>query len=289
MHAEPARLRHRIDQARKRRTSAERKIAAARQERRRNVFAGETDQRLRQRHGAETCGIDEDWRGEPKSVARRRVAALQRHAARRVDFAMRDRRTEGDGAAAILEIALHGEHVAVAVDDAGGGRMECRRAGDVRLHGHGLLRREMLKIVDAVRVGACENRRELVLLIVVGRDDQFAAAPMFYAALSAELVQRLLARNAQLRLGAARRIIDARMDDLGIARTGARADHRTRLRRQRLRDPIAPARAPPPGRQRRRLPRSHRRVRSCRSFVFANHRQALAHRRCARGPRLHQA
>ena len=102
--------------------------------------------------------------------------------------------------------------------------MECRRAGDIRLHGHGLLRREMLKIVDAVRVGACENRRELVLLIVVGRDDQFAAAPMFYAALSAKLVQRLLARNAQLRLGAARRIIDARMDDLGIARTGAGAD-----------------------------------------------------------------
>src|SRR5438876_11180347 len=74
-------------------------------------------------------------------------------------------------------------------------------------------------------------------LVRVGGDDQLAAAPVRNATLGEETIERAPARHAQLRLERPRGIVDSRVNDLAVARAGARADRALALEH----DGFAPA------------------------------------------------
>ena len=134
------------------------------------------------------------------------------------------RAAQCDRRAARFRVALVGEHQAMAVDDACRWREKCGDAGEFRLHGERLCLGQRLQIADPVGLGLGAEFFQRGPLPVLGGDDELAAAPVRDAVLFAIAIERELARNAQLRLQRPRRVIDAGMDDLAVARARMRAN-----------------------------------------------------------------
>ena len=76
----------------------------------------------------------------------------------------------------------------------------------------------------AIGRGARRDAAELPALCLAAGDDQLAAAPVRDAALGAIGVEHLAAGDAEPGLERARRVIDAGMDHLAVARADARAE-----------------------------------------------------------------
>jgi hypothetical protein len=112
----------------------------------------------------------------------------------------------------------------MAVDDSRRRRVERVRARKLGFQGARFVRADARDVGDAVGVRAGENRLERRQLRRIRRHDQLAAAPVRHAALGAVGVQALAPRDAGARLERARRIVDAGVDHLGVARAGVRAD-----------------------------------------------------------------
>lgn len=76
---------------------------------------------------------------------------------------------------------------------------------------------------------------ELVALRLVLGHDPFARVAVRHRVLGAEVVQQLPAPHAELRLERRGRVVDARVDDLAVARRRFRAERRVTLDQQRRR------------------------------------------------------
>src|SRR5205807_1366059 len=117
------------------------------------------------------------------------------------------------------------QHAGLRIDDAGERGVKRRRARELRLER--LSRRAVepreLDAVGLRRGGDAGEARQLG----IGRgDDELFAAPMRNGAPGAELVEPLTPSDAQLRLERARRIVDAGVDHLAVARTRPGAEAR---------------------------------------------------------------
>jgi hypothetical protein len=130
-------------------------------------------------------------------------------------------REHGAGALGVAEV---GEHERVAVDDAGGRRVQRRDRAQLRLHAAHFAEADRGHVGDAIGMRLAADPLQLLELRVLGGDDQLAAAAVRHAALGAVGVQALAPRDAGARLERALRVIDAGMDHLGVARAGMRAD-----------------------------------------------------------------
>ena len=126
--------------------------------------------------------------------------------------------------AAALGVALQRQHVAVAVDDAGGGREEGGRAFQIGLERHRLGRAHEPHALHAVGFGAPLDLGELLALGFVGGDDQLAAIEMRHAVRLAVGIEKPPTGHAGARHQAPLGIVDAGMDHFGIARRGLGAD-----------------------------------------------------------------
>ena len=104
------------------------------------------------------------------------------------------------------------------------GRQQRRRAVQVGLHRDRLGGAEQAHALDAVGLGAALDLGELLGLGVVGGDDQLAAIPVRHAVLGTVGIEQAPAGDAGARHQAALGIVDAGVDDLGIARAGLGAD-----------------------------------------------------------------
>ena len=129
-----------------------------------------------------------------------------------------DRRFKRDHAAAILELALHRQHVAVAVDDAGFRRPQRTDAEQLFLHGARGIAADHLDALDAVALRLRHDGLDLGELGLVGGDDQLAAFAMVDAMRGAELVEQAPAAHAQQRAQRVGRIIETAVDDFAELR-----------------------------------------------------------------------
>ena len=225
MRAEPARLWHRIDQPRKRRAACKREIAALGEIRLRNRRRIEARNRARKARRSEAGGEHHMARGD----LCRCIAADRQHDRAAADFAALERRAEGERGAMGLGIALQGEHESMAVDDARRGRQQADMAGERRLQPRQIGAFEQREVFDAIGFGAGFDRQNLRALRLVGGDENLAAAPERHAMIFAEAIEHLPSLDAGPRLQRSRRIIEAGMDDLAVARGYAAADAALRL------------------------------------------------------------
>ena len=157
----------------------------------------------------------------------------------------RERRAGG------LGLALQREHEAVAVEDAGRGRVQRADAGQRRLQRSRL-----------ARPTAARDRRRRWRRPVRASASRPATSPWSAATISlpqramrdavrlAEIVEQRPPAHAEPRLEAAGGIIDAGMDHLAVARRGLLAEAGRAPRRRRPSGPAAPARARRRGRSR---------------------------------------
>ena len=123
-----------------------------------------------------------------------------------------------------LGVAQVGQHQAVAVDDTRTGGQQSPDAGHRRFQVAHLLRRFPDEIRHAVRRGFLLQLGKRRHLGGVRRDDQLAAARMSDAVRLAITIERELAGDAGPCLQTSGRVVDAGMDDFGIARGGLAAD-----------------------------------------------------------------
>ena len=99
-------------------------------------------------------------------------------------------------------------------------RPQCNGAEDVGLERRHILATAPLQVAHAVGDRGRQVALELADILVVGRDDQLADTPMGHTLVCAIAVQALLAGHAQGGLQRARRIVDARMNNLGVTAAG---------------------------------------------------------------------
>ena len=112
------------------------------------------------------------------------AAGRQAEQARGVALDALDRTAQHDRAAVGLDVALQRQHVAVAVDDAGGGRQQGRNAGDLRLQRAGRVGAERLQVGDAVpgrRLSDGGELGQLALAVATSSLPQRACATVFSA------------------------------------------------------------------------------------------------------------
>src|SRR6185312_12276915 len=140
-----------------------------------------------------------------------------------------DGRAIGDHRAMRLRLAEQAQHQIVAVDDAGGRRGESRDAAQLGLLAPDRLGIEEEEIGGTVGGGLGLDLMQQRNLLLGGGDDPFAGAAVAEAAARAVRIERLAAGDAERRLEAAGRIIEAGMDDLAVAARGAGADRFRRL------------------------------------------------------------
>src|SRR5690606_12127669 len=140
------------------------------------------------------------------------------------DLARKNGGAQGQQAAGGFQVALQGEHQAMAVDDAGGGRFQC---------GHALQRRlarpcpggvQPAQVVHAVGGRRRADAVQGADLFFPGGDDELAAARVGYAVGCAVVVQGLAALDAQPGLERAARVVETGVDDFAVARAGGGAD-----------------------------------------------------------------
>ena len=213
-------VRHRVDEPRERRASDERVVVALGVIGRRHVRA----RKARERGGDPLRMEAARVHHRPREDAQRLVAAGLDLDAVRPHRAAGHRALEGDHRAARLGIALKREHEAMAVNHAGRRGEIGGDATELRLERARLCGGERPQVRYTVRVGLLLDRVQFRELLLVGRDEQLAAALVGDRALVAIAVERVLARHAEPGLQRAGRIVDAGMDDLGVARAGLGAD-----------------------------------------------------------------
>ena len=155
-------------------------------------------------------------------------------------------------AAGIFHVALQGEHVGMLVDDAAGRAEQRGGAMHFGLELARLRGRDHAHAFDAVGVRALEQVQQHLLLVVAVGDDELAAVVVFDAARLAVGIQGAVAGDAEARLQAARRVVEAGVDHAAVARRGDGARMMSPPRATALRGPPAPARAPPRGPRRPR-------------------------------------
>ena len=121
-------------------------------------------------------------------------------------------------------VALECQHQPVAVDDARGRRQQRRDAGKRRLERPRLGPGEQFEVIDSIDPGLVADIVQDRVLLLAGGDDQLAEAFVCHAAFVAIGIQHLPPLDAQSRLKAACRVIDACVDDFRVACAGTRAD-----------------------------------------------------------------
>ncbi|OWK19426.1 hypothetical protein AJ88_41205 [Mesorhizobium amorphae CCBAU 01583] len=137
----------------------------------------------------------------------------------------RDNRSqEGERRAGGFGVAVQRQHQRVAVDDAGRRRQQRAGAGQMRLKAFRLLARQQFEIGNAAALRIGPDRLQPVELRRFDGNDQLAGAGMADAALAAIGIEPFAPFDAEPRLQASRRIVDAGVDDFGIARTRSGAD-----------------------------------------------------------------
>ncbi len=220
VHPEAGLVRHRVDEPRERRLPDERVVVALRVVGRRHVRGREAGERGGDPLRVKPARVHH----RPGADAERLVAAGRDLDAVVAHRAAGDRALEGDHRAVRLRVALQREHEGVAVDHPGRGREVGRHATQLRLERARLGGGERPQVGHPVRLGLPTDRVQLRELVLGGGHEQLAAAPVGDAALVAVAVERVLARDAEARLERAGRVVDAGVDDLGVARAGLGAD-----------------------------------------------------------------
>ncbi len=129
-----------------------------------------------------------------------------------------------DRAARGFEVAAQREHERVAVDDAGRWRQESGQCTHLWFESLHVLCGQLLEVRHAVGDSRRADRVELLKLARMSRHEQLAAAPVRYVLGFAVFVESLAAFDAETRFEAAARIVEARVDHLGVARRGLFAD-----------------------------------------------------------------
>ena len=132
----------------------------------------------------------------------------------------------------------------MAVDDAGGGRVERGDAGEARLQMSRLVPLHPGQPLDTVGEAAGQDRFEGGALLLTGGDDELAAEPVGHAVAVAERDEAAAALDAVAGTDRTRRVVHPAMDHLGAAGRDARADalgrlgddHRSPAQGQRPRD-----------------------------------------------------
>ncbi len=225
VHAQAARHRDGIDQAREGRASGQGEIISFGVIRRGNAVGWHASDFLCESGGVQAGRVHDQ---AATQVHRLGPADLDLDAAAR-DPALLHRAVEGQHGAALLGIALQRQHVGVAVDDPGAGRQQRRGAVEVGFHLPRFAGAQQPHALDAIGLGAALDLGKLAVFDVVGGGDQLAAIAMRHPVLGAVGIEQAAAGNAGARHQAALGIIDAGVDDFGIARAGLGADALGRL------------------------------------------------------------
>lgn len=132
---------------------------------------------------------------------------------------------QGDDAAGILEEALQAEHQAVGVDDARRRALQGAGLGNnaLAMLADLLVRHPSHRNANLVDAKSVDPLQGLPLRVVLG-DEPLARPAVGDAVPVAELVQQVLAAEAELRLEGVFAVVDAGVDDLAVARAGLCAD-----------------------------------------------------------------
>ncbi len=135
-----------------------------------------------------------------------------------------DRSVEDADRAGAFGITLQAQHIGVAVNDAGGGREQRRRALQRGFHRQRIFPRQPAEVGDAIGRGAGADAVELLSLRVIGCHDQLAAIGVRDAAFRAIGIKLLPAGDAGAGHEAAGGVVDAGMDHFGVAGAGLGPD-----------------------------------------------------------------
>ena len=123
-----------------------------------------------------------------------------------------------------FRLALQGQHVGMAVDDAGRRGQQGGDTRHLRLERARLCRGQLDQVLDAVGDRGLMDAGKLAELVGGCGDEQLRAALGRHAMALAEVVHLLLAFDAQPRAQAAGRVVNARVDHLAVARGGLGPD-----------------------------------------------------------------
>ncbi len=143
-----------------------------------------------------------------------------------------ERGRDDDRAARVLDLALKGQHIAVAVEHPALGRQNGGVSVQLRLQRSRLDAGQVLEALNAVGRGLLEDGLDAFDLSFLGRHDQLAAFPMIDLAAFQEVIEGAPSPDAELRLQGAGRIVEPAVDHLGIARGDPLADVRLLLQHQ---------------------------------------------------------
>ena len=124
---------------------------------------------------------------------------------------------EGDGAAAIFQIALQRAHERMTVDDAGLRRMQRRDTRHVRFHRARCRTIDHPETFDTVGLTLLEDGLHLRDFGVFGRDNQLAAFAMRHAMRGAEFVHQTPAARTMPRAQRTGRVVHAAVDHFAVA------------------------------------------------------------------------
>jgi len=218
MHAQPVRLRHRIDQLCRGRRAGDGGIIALRVQRLEIPPRAITAAGVIQGHRAMAGAVHDPPGAQPRGGAVRAHADHRRAIRARLD--RRHTLTEGDATAGGFRLGEQGHGEGVAVDDAGHRHMQGRRPGDgrrARLH---LVCFQPGEVRHAVGLTARHDAGQGFALGGVRGHHQLAAAPVRQIACVQIRVQALAPGRAQHRLVRTGRVVKPRVDDLAVARGG---------------------------------------------------------------------
>ena len=211
-----------IDQARERRLAGKRVVVAFGV-----VGAMAAAESRRHRRRVQASGVDHHVRVKVEAAAAYARAAAPAFEIRRLG----EERNDAPGG---LEVAHQTQHVGMAVDDAGGFRIDPGQRVHLRFQG-----KDLAAAQPGQFAGAVDARLSLVVLqhaeLRLGRgDDDLADAPMRHVAAGAVLVEQRLAAHACRGLERPRGVVEAGVDDFGVAAGGLRADRVVAFEHQHL-------------------------------------------------------
>ncbi|MNQ92181.1 hypothetical protein D3C85_1075980 [compost metagenome] len=172
--------------------------------------AGSRDQQAGRQHRPALPRI---WaaRRDPETPFGQRLGALER-------------RGDHDRAARVFDLALQGQHIAMAVEQAALRRQDGGVGVQFRLQRPRLGAGQMFQPLDAVGRRLPEDGLDALDLGLFGRHDQLAALPVVDLVAAQKVIEGAAPLDAELRLQRAGRIIEPAVDDLGVSRGHALAD-----------------------------------------------------------------
>ena len=129
-----------------------------------------------------------------------------------------ERRPDHDRPSRVLDLALQRQHIAVAVEHTALGGQQRRLDPQLGLHRQGLSRREPLHAFHVVGDRLIKDGVQPLDLVRLGRDDQLAALPVLDLVAFQKGIEGAPPLDAEPRLQRASRIIEAAVNDLGVAR-----------------------------------------------------------------------